>query len=515
MIFFILPFAVQAEVDDFTVKELNRGYWQINTTPPTKEQLLLLYDVTNSEELIVDDSQVNYEQLGQYDVVFSQGNSKQIIAKMTIQEETPIEFTQEQLLQVELDDWTSVTDEAVRKMINRESFSGYIFELIGHGIDPTTIGTYPISVTVTDIFGRKTNAELSVDVVDMQAPQIQIVHENVHYDKDEVVTTDQLMKDAQITIKDNVSSMNQILVEWYLSDMTTKVVGEYKVGIQATDANQNVSAITYLTVTVGEPTALKKKIQYEVNERPSLEQMKKDLGSHNIATVQMNQVDFSRIAVYQMPIKMKNGQESIIEVSIVDTQAPTLIVNATTLEYPQKQKLTEQQLIDDLQLQISDNYDRELEVQFSKTMEQLETAGQHQVTVSVIDSSGNEASLAITIQIGQEENGVPLLNNNQSNDSDMTWEYASSSEDESEFQPKVFNPTSDEGMGKSELLQQGEAVAAKLNGNELKKDEYLQVIFFILFFIAMIVIGFSIATSIKKKRIVLREKPKTRRYTKG
>ncbi|MBQ0137774.1 MAG: LapB repeat-containing protein [Kurthia sp.] len=476
----------------------------MDTKPPTKDQLIRLYDVENDGDLIVDDSAVNYEEVGEYFIVFSQEQGMAKTVKMVVQNHSPIELIENPLIQLKYGANESLTLANIQQLLGIEVANGLKLKILEGQVNQKDIGRYPLMLEMTDSYGRKIEQQIMVDVLDLQAPTIQIAKRSIHYPLGERMTKEQIMRDAEMTITDDYSDAKNISVTWILDAVLENKVGNYRVGVQAKDENNNQSATEYVMIKIGDKYDYKDFLQYEVFEKPGAEKMAKDIGASNIESIAMDKVDFTRPATYQMPVQFTDGVRASIKVSIVDTTAPVMTVNAKTLEYQNAEYLTEQRILEDLEVYVEDNYTKQPEIEFSKTMEQLQAVGQHQLILTARDSSGNKTQKIIQLNIIGENAVLGSVGNvNDETMDELTWEVGEVDkveEEETAFQEKILSPTLEAVNDQIQLLQPDEKIAANIVPltNQQKVNRIWP--YFGLFVLALILLSILVLNPMKKRK---------------
>lgn len=522
ILFFLVVPSVQAVEESFIVKEKNRGVWQVNTERPTYEQIILLYDIIHTKGLIIDDSDVNYQKVGSYSIMFSKAGEPEVSVKMIIQKTSPIEALKKPLIQLKLGTRSELTIEEIQALLENKTVENYRYKVINSSVNKSSIGSYPLVLEMMDSYGRTKQQKIMVDVLDLQAPTISIGKETLSYKVGDQITAKQLKYDAALKISDDFSASEKIELRWYLGNLNSNEAGNYKVGVRATDENNNHSAMQYVTVKIANDYSFKKSLQYEVFSKPAEKEVLADIGARNVWSIGLEKVDFTHVSTYQMPISFNDGLKGMIEVVVADTTAPIITVNSNILEYRNMQEMTKQQILADLQLKATDNYTRQLNIEFSKTLEQLQEIGQHQLVLSTKDSSGNEAQQIIQLNVGEVNEVVGAVEkNNSSFDStttktdDMVWTYGEEEpEKKSNFKEKLLSPTLETMNEQVQLFQPDEEIAATIIPATKTSNFILLWLYFLLLIPAGVVVAvlFLKFPRRKKRRRVVASS--NRRYTK-
>lgn len=515
VLFFLFISPPPAIASSLNINEENRGYWQIHTPQPTKEQLILLYAVENTDRLIVDDSAVNYEEIGEYPIVFSTEDGIKKIVKMTIQKESPIEITENPLIQLEYGANERFTLEDIQQLLGFDELDGFKFKILEGQVNQKEIGRYPLMLEIMDSYGRKLEQQIMVDILDLQAPIIQMAKRSLNYQVGEDITKAQILRDAQIVVTDDYSEEENIIIQWFIDALDKKQAGNYKIGVQATDENNNQSAMEYLIVKISSNYDYKNQLQYEVFEKPTKEQVLADIGKSSIRKVDMDKINYSHIGTYQMPIEFLDGVKAAINVSIVDTTAPIMTVNAEMLEYQSTEKLTEQRILTDLEVQVEDNYTKQLAIEFSKTMDQLQTAGKHQLILTARDSSGNKAQQNVQLKIVEGNTAIGTIENPPPME-DLTWiegEAGTVEEEKSNFRVKTFSPTVEKVNDQIYVLQPEKKIAANLvPPTSPQKTNNMWSYFLLIIFVILLLSILSLNPVKKRKKRKVAATTTNRRY---
>lgn len=524
ILFFLANQPVQASEEGFIVNEKNRGNWQVNTKPPTNEQIILLYDIVHSKDLVIDTSEVDYKKIGSYYITLYGANGHQEVVKMAVQKNSPIEKLKKPIIQIKFGLQNELTIEKLQQLLENKTNENYTYKIISNGVDASNIGRYPLILEMTDSYGRAKQQQVMVDVLDLEPPNLKIDKKVLTYKIGDQINAEQLRIDSQLGVSDNYSSADKVKLHWHLDYLLYNQAGNYKVGVQAVDEKNNRSAINYITVKITNDYSFKKSLQYEVFNKPTEEEVLREIGARNVQSIALNKVDFTYVSTYQMPIVFEDGVKVMITVAVTDTTAPIITVNAQVVEYRNIQELTQQQIIDDLQLRATDNYTKQLEIKFSKTLDQLRTVGQHQLILSTTDSSGNETQQTIQVNVGEVNAVVDTVeNNNPSSDdlnnplNDTSWIYEEDDglDGKSEFKEKLLTPTLKTINEQVQLFQPEKKIAATISPTS-EQSKINKLWFYLIFLITLCMIATLLIIKVPRKRKRRRiNTPSNRRYTKN
>lgn len=476
----------------------NIALWQINTLEATDEQLVKLYSIPQNELLKIDDSVINYTKLGVYPLLFHMKDGQVIAKRMTIQLNSPVRIKEQPILQLEVGKQVELSPELLQSYLGSEEENGYSYKVIKEQIDMNRIGRYKVELQITDPYGRIKMTTVFAEVTDLQAPKLYFNKKKLAYLVGEKITTDDLERDANIRAVDNYSK--ELSYDWYLDKLNFQLAGDYEIGITATDESGNVSEMQYLTVSVGQRSALKNSLQYEVHEKVSQQTVVKDLASPTIEKIAYKQIDFSTVGSYEMDVSLIGNLKTTVEINIVDTTPPTLESQVSNLEYENAEKVTEKQLQEDLQLVVNDNYDEKPLVYFSKPISQLKRSGQHQLVIYAKDTSGNVAELPISLKVGQDD---LVAQNKKSQDDKTTREGApvlkKDDSNDSGFKNKTIYAASQTEEFTTEILEPVDQVAAALkNNNGTNEGNALR--FIIPIFLVVLLLFVVVAIQSRKRK---------------
>ncbi|QVK17176.1 hypothetical protein KHQ81_09775 [Mycoplasmatota bacterium] len=197
-----------------------------------------------------DDSGVDYQTIGQYEVVFmvfdDDGNfTKEVVPVNIVEDNDPPYF-------INLDDTydlTINTYDLKNGIIANDDVCGdmsnQIKVTIGTDFDSNKEGYYNVVYSVSDLNGNETSKTVIVHVYDNLAPVITVTSSSLY-----LKLNDNLDIDDKISVTDNVDSfVNYVLLD---NNLDATKVGTYLIEVSATDAHGN-EAIKKITVYVYDP----------------------------------------------------------------------------------------------------------------------------------------------------------------------------------------------------------------------------------------------------------------------
>lgn len=508
---------VKAEAAQLELTSKKNASWQVNTKEPTAEQLKALFDIKRGSAeqqtlsmIIVDDSLVNYNQVGRYTVAFYAVTGEKVEAILVIQKNSPVVLQKSPILQLAVGENPVISNDLLEKYLASAENDGFDYKIIDHNINLNKIGKYTVRTELTDLYGRTLEKQIMAEVVDLEAPTIQMENQKLTYIVGHKISTTELAQDIGLSAQDNYNE--DVNYEWYLNKLDSAVLGDYKVGVRATDESGNSSSIQYMTISIEKLEVMKQFLQYEVKQKKSEAEVKMDLSLESTDVINLTAVNFNEVGLYQMPVFLENKIQRIVEVNIVDTVAPTIITATTSLNYEDASQISKKQLYEDLQLKVEDNYDEDVMVSFSKSMKELTRSGQHQVVINAKDRSGNESEEPVTIQVGQTAQIAA------SKKAELP-PPASTNKEESEkrgiFKSRTIYASAEEEQVKTEALQPIEKLANSLQENKVTTKEGS---YFVLFIASVIVLLLLIAVVLEfrnhMKRMESMEPISKKRYSK-
>ncbi|EAC3781122.1 lmo0171 family class 1 internalin [Listeria monocytogenes serotype 1/2b] len=127
--------------------------------------------------------------------------------------------------------------------------------------------------------------------------------------------------------------------------------------------------------------------------------------------VDLSEVDSSKLGTYEATIiaKSKSGASSDpikLSVKIVDTEKPIIQINNPEIIIEKGSELTEGQIIDQVGITATDNYDQDLNIHMDLSKVDTSKPGSYEVTIYTEDSSGNRSeTVTITVKVPEAKIG--------------------------------------------------------------------------------------------------------------
>jgi hypothetical protein len=210
-------------------------------------------DGTLTDSIEVDDSDVNYDTIGTYDVVFSVSDTAGNEVNVTVQV-TVVKETTEPVISGHANIEISPSATNVNFLENvtaLDNFDGDLTDQIEVDtslLDVETLGTYSIFYSVTDAAGNETVVEVTVHVKDMTAPII-TGHRNLTFEVNS--TPNFLWKDIRATDDIDGDLLDQIIIDD--SEVDLSVIGTYPLTYRVEDSAGNMAEVT-VNITIADRT---------------------------------------------------------------------------------------------------------------------------------------------------------------------------------------------------------------------------------------------------------------------
>jgi len=415
----------------------------VDTTPPaiagdeaktypigttlTNEQVLqdLNINVTdNSGETItpqIDVSSVDTSKPGTYPVEItatdSSGNTSTKTVQITVEDTTPpvVDITnREQTYEVGTPKTEAEVLADLGVTVTDNSGETITPEIDLSGVDFNKIGDYEAEVKATDSSGNTTTEKVTIHVVDTTPPDI-AGDEAKTYPVGTTLTNAQVLQDLNISVTDN--SGETITPQMDLSGVDTSKPGTYPVEITATDSSGNTSTKTIeITIEDTTPPVIEipeKEKTYEVGTPKTAEEVLADLnvtvtddsGETITPEIDLSGVDFNTIGDYEAEVKATDSSGNTttekVTIHVVDT-TPPVINGDETKGYPVGTTLTEAQVLQDLNIEVTDNSGETITPQVDMSQVDTSTPGKYPVTITATDSSGNTTTKTVEIEIGDD-----------------------------------------------------------------------------------------------------------------
>ncbi len=305
-----------------------------------------------------------------------------------------------------------------------------------------TIGEYIYTIAVVDGGNNRTTAEVKVIIEDTTKPVVEI-------DSNEYVIPNKtskpedfntILETLSFTYSDN--SNGTVSVEYDESlyeNIDTTVAGTTTITVEVTDSSDNVSSMDIdirvtaaPTITVGETsitlevdptkTSIDSTLVQEIFAK--VDPIAKDENGE-ILTIEpdWNNLDITELGEYEVYLTAEDAHEvnvsRTIKVTVVDTTKPVFESNKITLAVALHSELTLDELISQLGITVTDNYDTSLEIESTDFANvDLSVEDTYTVILTSTDSSGNTGSITVTVTtkngltVTNTEFDVPVVNKN-------------------------------------------------------------------------------------------------------
>lgn len=310
------------------------------------------------------------------------------------------------------------------KNINYEEYITYsdnyntneelILTIQSHLVNPSMLGIYPVYINVKDSSNNQSNVTMMVHVVDQIPPSI------TQKKTIEINVNETIILDNYFTYKDNYDAVFTHEFDDNSVDYTRP--GTYSVSLKVTDQSGNQSMIqTYVYIKDMTAPILRLKITeiaVDYQEQLSLEQLKSyifevgdDITPLNVDDVIIdNFVDSNYLGyyevIYEVTDEHQNKTTKILAVTVKDLSDPKIIIK--------------QDIIIDVMtfapnyldyLEITDNFNAfsELVIEMKTSEVKVQTIGQYWIYITVKDTSKNEISEQVLVEVADRENPQMIL----------------------------------------------------------------------------------------------------------
>ena len=370
------------------------------------------FDNCATSQIAVSQTNFDCSTIGENQVVFTitdaSGNSSSCTAMVTVvNNNVPVAACQNITLQLDSNGLATITAADLDGGSTLTCFQQATIELDQYTFDCNDIGVNEVTLSITQTNGLTTSCIALVTVEDTLAPTVVC--------QDIIVTLDQDGM-ASVSVADiNGGSFDACGIAGMSLDIDTfdcSMIGANPITLSVTDVNGNTSSCQ-ATVTVVDaiyPTALCQSITLILDENglatitpDDLDQGSSDNCSNVTTSVSIDTFDCSNVGqnnvVFTITDMQGNASSCNAIVTILDTTAPTMSCQdiIVSLDDDLQVSLT----LDDLFAGWSDNCaiaTRSADI----TTFDCSNIGENTVTLSAIDTSGNEAtcSIIVTIQEG-------------------------------------------------------------------------------------------------------------------
>jgi len=315
-------------------------------------------------------------------------------------------------------------------LTNEEIIDGFhinVFDNTGEAITPeidmskvdvNKPGKYPIEITATDSAGNKSTKTVEAEIKDLFPPTVEIKKNEVEYPLGTPKTPEEILHDAGVEVSDN--SGETITPEVDMSGVDFNKPGSYEVEVKATDSagNTTVGKVTIkvldttppvLNITNGEQT-------YEVGKQKTPAEILADAGvtvtddsgEEIKPEVDMSGVDFNKPGDYEAEVKATdssgNSVTGKITIHVVDT-TPPVITGEKGKSFPKGKTLTEEQLLKELNIKVTDNSGEEIKPEIDMSKVDFNKPGKYPVEIKATDSAGNMITKTVEITIVDDDKG--------------------------------------------------------------------------------------------------------------
>lgn len=364
-------------------------------------------------------SVINTNVIGDYTVKYkvyfpTYGFSAVEAISFSVRDDTkPIINTPEKLI-IDLGTKTINYEEFITYSDNYNTNDELTLTIKSHLVNPSVLGIYPVYINVKDSSNNQSNVTMMIHVVDQIPPSI------TQKKTIEINVNETIILDNYFTYKDNYDAVFIFEFDDGLVDYTKP--GTYSVSLKVTDQSGNQSMIqTYVYIKDMTAPILRLKITeitIDYQEELSLEQLKSyifevgdDITALNLDDVIINNfVDSNHLGhhevIYEIMDEHQNKTTKILAVTVKDLSDPMLIVK--------------QDIIIDVMtfapnyldyLEITDNFNSfaELVIEMKTSEVKVQTIGQYWIYITVKDTSKNEISKQVLVEVADRENPQMVL----------------------------------------------------------------------------------------------------------
>jgi len=280
-------------------------------------------------------------------------------------------------------------------------------------VDWTEEGTYPVTVTATDLTGNTTTFELAVTITpDVTAPVI-TGEAGVSYELGMVPSPQRVLIDANIEVTDNSGLPIVPVVD--LSGVNWLEEGTYTVPVTATDLAGNTTTFDLeITVTADETEPVisgEANVSYELGSLPTPEQFLADAniaisdnsGLPIVPTVDLSGVNWTQEGTYVATVTATDAAGNTASFDVEVTITPDVSVPVITVGGAPSFELgstpSEADFLDHAQITITDNSGEIIVPVIDMSGVNWNEEGTYIVTVTATDSAGNTTTVEVPITI--------------------------------------------------------------------------------------------------------------------
>lgn len=378
-------------IDSPSANSNSNLYWLANSNIPTEEQMSRLINMEVEEPLTPSDqmetSQIDYSIAGDYPILIQRANNEVEEIIFSIRQHSPIESTIPEIIQFEANQQMDLHQIVQNEMPKKYARIPFIFTKTPQSLN--TIHEEEIEGQWTDFYGRQFRKTMKLQVVDQTAPILSIANPQINVQKNEYIDAEKIMQLAGISVYDAVDS--SIEPEFQFRNLTTEAEGRYEIIAQAKDRSGNQSIQHYIVVNVSERRTIQRHLGENITEASFLE----ELGLKNIAYIDWSAVHLDQVGKYEIPIKLQNGQQIIVNFEVIDRKSPKIVLTNNRLVFHVNEKITDALIFEKLAIKS----DEKVVVQLAKPIDQPLTKGKYENTLIATDNYGNRTFKRFTIKI--------------------------------------------------------------------------------------------------------------------
>lgn len=302
------------------------------------------------------------------------------------------------------------------------------------------LGTYPVTVTATDIAGNQSTRTVNIQVVDTIAPTIIATNQSLTYTIEAMrtMTEQDLLNAAGLVGGDNYdlapgqapepNKMPMVFTSDFnsvFSNISTVKKGSYQVQVNLMDSSSNQAIPQTISVQVVDtkaPAITADDVTYHVNTSETEADFLQDAhvqatdnnDDTNDLTITTNfatKVNLTKPGKYDVTVNATDlaGNTGTKQVSVYVEKDKPVISAAKEMTYQGKTNVTEAKFLSDIQATVTDELDEDVQVtsDFSKKVNQNKV-GTYEVTLNAEDSYGNKAN-PVTVYVQIENKIAPTF----------------------------------------------------------------------------------------------------------
>ncbi len=373
------------------------------------------YDLNVRLKII--DSNINYDQLGLYEIIviatdISNNTTKETFLVSVVDQKPPdlVLSSNPQPITV----YSKITDTLLKSYILSISDNHDVILLddlnITHDIDSKRLGKYHIYYTCSDLSHNVTTKSLEVAVIDDVKPFIENTSPLIFnvFDQNPIFS-------EYFHISDNYNAFDDLTIK-YAGAFNLEKIGRYQLLVEATDQSKNkavyvteivvmdqtapeITQISEIIITNFEPLDLS--IYFNAFDQYDLEE--------NYMIIDDQFVDYSKIGSYDISVYATDLSDNtaifLTKIHLIDITAPVISLSTDTIYLNLgEERYTPLSYI----LEVSDNYDEILidDVSIISTVD-IFNVGKYQLIYTLIDSSLNDIQKIINVYVDDYE--APII----------------------------------------------------------------------------------------------------------